>query len=86
MGKANGFYIVHIIHLLKKFIKSYFDFIDKTPDVHKDYDKNLLVGDFNLKDKDPYIECFLYKHDLINMTYSNDKKTLLKIKLKIKQS
>ena len=42
----------------------YFNYLDKALDSYSNYEKVLLVGDFNTEITEHYIESFLYKHEL----------------------
>ena len=45
----------------------YFNYLDKALDTYSNYEKVLLVEDFNTEITEHYIECFLYKHELRNL-------------------
>ena len=45
----------------------YFDNLDKAFDTYSSYDKRFLIGDFNTETSDPYIDSFIYEHDLQNL-------------------
>ena len=42
----------------------YFDNLDKSLDTYSNYEKKLLVGDFNAQTTDQYLSSFLYQHEL----------------------
>ena len=42
----------------------YFDNLDKSLDTYSNYEKILLVGDFNAQTTDQYLSSFLYQHEL----------------------
>ena len=42
-------------------------FLDKAIDTYNNYDKILLIGDFNAETTEPCLESFLYEHDLQNL-------------------
>ena len=46
--------------------KHYFNHLDKALDTYSNYEKVLLIGDFNAEITEHYIETFLYEHELSN--------------------
>ena len=42
----------------------YFNNLDKSLDTYSNYEKTLLVGDFNAQTTDQYLSSFLYQHEL----------------------
>ena len=49
----------------------YFNQLDKAIDTYNNYEKNLLIGDFNAETTEPCLESFLYEHDLQNLVKEN---------------
>ena len=49
----------------------YFNQLDKAIDTYNNYDKILLIGDFNIETTEPCLESFLYEHDLQNLVKEN---------------
>ena len=49
----------------------YFNQLDKAIDTYNNYDKILLIGDFNAEKTEPCLESFLYEHDLQNLVKEN---------------
>ena len=49
----------------------YFNQLDKANDTYNNYEKLLLIGDFNAETTEPCIESFLYEHDLQNLVKEN---------------
>ena len=49
----------------------YFNQLDKAIDTYNNYDKILLIGDFNAETTEPCLESFLYEHDLQNLVKEN---------------
>ena len=45
----------------------YFDYLDEALDTYSNYEKVLLVGDFNTEITEHYMESFLYEHELSNL-------------------
>ena len=45
----------------------YFNYLNKALDAYSKYKTVLLIGDFNIKITEHYIESFFYKHELINL-------------------
>ena len=45
----------------------YFNNLDKSLDIYSNYEKTLLVGDFNEQATDHYLSLFPYQHDLSSM-------------------
>ena len=45
----------------------YFNQLDKAIDTYNNYEKILLIGDFNAETTEPCLESFLYEHDLQNL-------------------
>ena len=49
----------------------YFNQLDKAIDTYNNYEKVLLIGDFNAETTEPCLESFLYEHDLQNLVKEN---------------
>ena len=49
----------------------YFNQLYKAIDTYNNYDKSLLIGDFNAETTEPYLESFLYEHYLQNLVKEN---------------
>ena len=49
----------------------YFNQLDKAIDTYNNYEKILLIGDFNAETTEPCLESFLYEHDLQNFVKEN---------------
>ena len=49
----------------------YFNQLHKAIDTYNNYDKILLIGDFNAEKTEPCLESFLYEHDLQNLVKEN---------------
>ena len=49
----------------------YFNQLDKAIDTYNNYEKILLIGDFNAETTEPCLESFLYEHDLQNLVKEN---------------
>ena len=45
----------------------YFNYLDKAIDTYGNYEKVLLVGDFNTETAEHYMKSFLYEHELSNL-------------------
>ena len=45
----------------------HFNQLDKAIDTYNNYDKILLIGDFNAEKSEPCLESFSYEHDLQNL-------------------
>ena len=45
----------------------YFNYLDKALDTYSNYQKVLLIGDFNIEIAEHYIESFLYEYELSNL-------------------
>ena len=52
-------------HLPSQSDQYYFNNLDKSLDAYSNYEKNLLVGDFNAQTIDHYLNSFLYQHDRV---------------------
>ena len=51
-------------HPLSQSDQYYFDNLDKSLDTYSDYEKSLIIGDFNAQATDQYLSSFLYQHEL----------------------
>ena len=49
----------------------YFNQLDKAIDTYNNYDKILLIGDFNAETTEPCPESLLHEHDLQNLVREN---------------
>ena len=54
-------------HLPSQNDEYYCNYLDKALDTYSNYEKVLLVGDFNTERTEHYIESFLYEHELSNL-------------------
>ena len=58
-------------HLPSQSDQYYFNNLDKSLDAYSNYEKNLLVGDFNAQTIDHYLNSFLYQHELSSRIKEN---------------
>ena len=70
LGNANGYNLEHNIPPSKS-EQYYFNNLDKSLDTYSNYEKNLLVGDFDAQTADHYFSLFLDQHELLSLVKEN---------------